>query len=71
MKILRLKLKNFIHIYSGMGKYEVELDLRESNKQINIFIGKMGSGKTAILGHLQPFASYGTLDARKIGRAHV
>lgn len=64
MKILRLKLKNFIHIYSGMGKYEVELDLRESNKQINIFIGKMGSGKTAILGHLQPFASYGTLDAR-------
>lgn len=64
MRILKLKLKNFIHIYSGMGKTTIELDLTNVDKKINIFIGKMGSGKTAILGHLQPFSSYGTLDVR-------
>lgn len=64
MRILRLKLVNFIHIYSGMGKREIELDISNSKNKINIFIGKMGSGKTAILGHLQPFSSYGTLDTR-------
>lgn len=64
MRITRLYLKNFIHIYSGMHKRVVELNLKDINKKINIFIGKMGSGKTAILGHLQPFSSYGTLDSR-------
>ena len=64
MRITRLYLKNFIHIYSGMHKRVVELNLKDIDKKINIFIGKMGSGKTAILGHLQPFSSYGTLDSR-------
>lgn len=63
-KITRLYLKNFIHIYAGMNKKEITLDLSESNKKINIFIGKMGSGKSSVLGHLQPFATYGTLDVR-------
>lgn len=47
-----------------MNKKEITLDLSESNKKINIFIGKMGSGKSSVLGHLQPFATYGTLDVR-------
>ena len=64
MRITRLYLKNFIHIYSGMHKRVVELNLKDIDKKINIFIGKMGSGKTAILGHSQPFSSYGTLDSR-------
>jgi len=63
-RIANLYLKNFIHIYSGMGKYEIYLDLTKDPKTINIFIGKMGSGKSSILGHLQPFARYGTLDIR-------
>lgn len=63
-KITRLYLKNFIHIYAGMNKREVELDLSNDNKKINIFIGKMGSGKSSVLGHLQPFSTYGTLDIR-------
>lgn len=63
-RISNLYLKNFIHIYSGMGKYEIYLDLDKDPKRINIFIGKMGSGKSSILGHLQPFARYGTLDIR-------
>ena len=63
-KIKRLYLKNFIHVYAGMHKHEIELDLSKSNQKINIFIGKMGSGKSSILGHLQPFSTYGTLDIR-------
>ena len=63
-KITKLYLKNFIHIYSGMNKREVEIDLTKSDKRINIFIGKMGSSKSSILGHLQPFSTYGSLDVR-------
>ena len=63
-KITRLYLKNFIHVYAGMNKTEIELDLSSNSKKINIFIGKMGSGKSSILGHLQPFSTYGTLDIR-------
>ena len=64
MKILRLYLKNFAHILSGVGKYEIDLDFRDTHKTINVLVGKMGSGKTAILGHLQPLAAFGSLDVR-------
>lgn len=64
MKILHLYLKNFAHIFSGLGKYEIDLDFTKSNKVINVIIGKMGTCKTVILGSLQPFASFGTLDVR-------
>ena len=62
-KITYLHLKNFAHIYSGLDKTDISLNFEDENI-INIFIGKMGSGKSAILGHLQPYASYGTLDVR-------
>ena len=64
MKILRLYLKNFAHILSGVGKYEIDLDFRDTHKTINVLVGKMGSGKTAILGHLQPLSAFGSLDVR-------
>jgi len=64
MKILRLYLKNSKHLLSAIEKTEIDIDLSTSNKIINVFIGKIGSGKTAILGHMQPFASFGTLDIR-------
>ena len=47
-----------------MNKHEIELDFSQCDKKINVFIGKMGSGKSAILGQLQPFSTYGTLDER-------
>lgn len=64
MKILYLKLHNFAHIYSGLGVKDVCLDFYQNDKVINILIGKMGSCKTVILGHLQPFANFGTIDSR-------
>lgn len=64
MRITRLYMKNFVPIYAGLGKYEIDLDFSSSNKVINLIIGRMGSCKTVILGHLQPFHSFGTLDIR-------
>lgn len=64
MKILDLYLENHLPILAGMEKNSIYLDLRKNNNKINIIIGKMGSGKTYILSHLQPFASVGTLDER-------
>lgn len=64
MKILYLQLHNFTHIYSGLGIRDITLDFRENAKVINVIIGKMGSCKTVILGHLQPFATFGTIDSR-------
>jgi len=64
MKILNLYLENHLPILAGMDKYSVYLDLTQSDNKINVIIGKMGSGKTYILSHLQPFATVGTLDER-------
>lgn len=64
MKVLSLYLKNLKHIESGLGKYEVFLDFTNIDKTINVIIGEMGSCKTVILGHLQPFATFGSLDVR-------
>lgn len=64
MKILELTLINFLPIISGMGKDCVHLNLRDSSSLINVIIGKIGSGKTYLLSHLQPFSTVGTLDVR-------
>lgn len=65
-KITRIKLVNNAFIFSGCGKHEIELDFTKANKnsKINLLIGPIGSGKTALLSQLQPFASVGTLDPR-------
>ena len=65
-RITRLKLVNNAFIYSGTGKHEIDLDFNKANKnsKINLLIGPIGSGKTALLSQLQPFASVGTLDTR-------
>lgn len=64
MKIQYLHLHNFAHVYSGLGIRDIYLDLSKNHKVINVIIGKMGSCKTVILGHLQPFATFGTIDTR-------
>ena len=64
MKIKSLRLKNFLLIKSGMGKNEIFIDFTKLPNPITILVGQMGSGKTTILGHLQPGPSFGTLDDR-------
>ena len=65
-RIKYLYLKNISYLYSGLHKTEVEIDFTELNRnsKLNLIVGPMGSGKSVILGHLQPFSSFGTLDAR-------
>lgn len=64
LRILELTLEHFSPILAGTGKEKIHLDLRESNDLINVFIGKIGSCKTYIMSHLQPYATVGTLDIR-------
>lgn len=64
MKITYLKLKNFINIYAGMKKKEIEIDFSKSENRLIVLVGKNGSGKTSILSELHPFASCGNMDVR-------
>ena len=70
MRITRLYLKNFIAMNTAQGKREIEIIFPE-NIVINLLYGKMGSGKTFILGHCQPWHNLGTLDARNGDRQIV
>jgi DNA repair exonuclease SbcCD ATPase subunit len=65
MRIEKLHMKNFAPIFVALDKSEVTLDYSDrKDKIINIFIGQMGSCKTFLLGHHQPFATLGNLDVR-------
>lgn len=65
MRIEYLHMKNFAPIFVVMDKTDVYLDYRAcEGKVINIFVGQMGSCKTFLLGHHQPFATLGALDVR-------
>ena len=64
MKISFAEFSNFKNLYSGLDKYKVTIDFKDLTNVITVLIGPMGSGKTTILGHLQPWASFGTLDER-------
>jgi len=64
MKIEYLFLENFAYLETGLKKSSIEIDLRNSKHPINVFIGSIGSCKTFILSHLQPYATVGSLDIR-------
>lgn len=64
MKIEFLYLENFVCVAAGLKRNSVTLNLRDNDLPINVFIGGIGSGKTFIMSHLQPFATLGSLDVR-------
>ena len=64
MKLEYIKLENFSLIQSAMNLSEIELDFRRTTNTINLIIGSNGSGKTALLSNLHPFATLGRLEAR-------
>src|SRR5699024_9563765 len=63
MKIKKLKLKNFIGIYAGMGLKEVEIDFSKSKNNMIMLLGDNASGKTTIMSNLNPYRE--TNDQRK------
>lgn len=63
MRLTELYMKNFIALNVAQGKREIHI-LFPEDKMINLLYGDMGSGKTFILGHCQPWHTFGTLDVR-------
>ena len=64
MKIQSLRLRNFSAVKKAMDANEIFIDLSKSINKICLLIGPNGSGKTTILGMLQPFSDVGNLDVR-------
>lgn len=65
MKITKIVLKNFLGLYNGSGKKEIEIDFTKGSfdNKITILSGGNGKGKSFLISCLHPFAS--TLDNRK------
>lgn len=64
MKIIYVKLKNFVGFKSALAVHEIELDLSNSNNRVILLTGENGSGKTTLLSSLHPFANNGSIDIR-------
>ena len=57
MRILRIKLVNFIGVFASRGLKEVEYDFSNITKPIIQLYGKNRCGKTVLLQQLHPFSS--------------
>lgn len=64
MKILYLKLTNFINIATAFNTETIEIDFSKSNNNVVLLTGPNGSGKTSILSCLHPFPTNGNMDVR-------
>ena len=56
MRLLYLKLVNFIGIYNGMGINTIEIDFSKCTHNITIIHGINGSGKSTLFNALNPFS---------------
>lgn len=64
MKITYFKAKNFIGIYAGTGRNEIEIDFeKNSMNEIILLLGDNGSGKSTLASIANPFRE--TFDCRK------
>ena len=57
MKILYIKLDNFIGVFAAMGVKSISFDFSKINKPIIQIYGKNRSGKTVLLQQLHPYSS--------------
>ena len=55
-KIEKITFKNFARIKSGTGRSVLTLDLSKFTNAVTLFVGANGTGKSAILRSLHPFA---------------
>lgn len=54
MKVLYIRLENYIGVYNGRGDNVLELDLSNSTDNIFVIRGKNGSGKSTLLRAISP-----------------
>lgn len=64
MKITYLHLKNFAAIETGMHRKDIVIDFTKCKNTVILLVGVNGSGKTALLSTLHPFAYPGNMDNR-------
>lgn len=64
MFISYIKLVNFATIFAGMRKKSIEIDMSKRKHKVVLLIGVNGTGKSAILSNLHPFAYPGNMDVR-------
>jgi predicted AAA+ superfamily ATPase len=57
MKIIYIKLTNFIGVHAAMGLKEVEFSFDNIDKPIIQIYGKNRCGKTVLIQQLHPFSS--------------
>lgn len=55
-KISKITFENFARIKSGVGRNTLTLNLDKFNNAVTLFVGGNGTGKSAILRSLHPFA---------------
>jgi exonuclease SbcC len=55
MNPLRLKLRGFIGIRDGLGREELEIDLRHDGASLIALVGHNGAGKTTLLDNMHPY----------------
>ena len=56
MRLLRLRLENYIGIYNGMGLSSIEIDFSKCIHKVLIIKGDNGTGKSTIFKALTPLA---------------
>lgn len=56
MKLVYAEFVGYADILAGTGKKKLILDLNKSHNRITLIVGPNGSGKTAIMSKLHPFA---------------
>ena len=56
MRLLRLRLKNYIGIFNGMGLEDIEIDFSKCTHRILIIKGDNGTGKSTIFKALTPLS---------------
>lgn len=56
MRLLRLRLKNYIGIFNGMGLEDIEIDFSKCTHKILIIKGDNGTGKSTIFKALTPLS---------------
>lgn len=56
MKIVRIRMVNFIGVFDGTGQTEIEIVFpQDADARMILLLGRNGSGKSTIMSHLQPF----------------
>jgi len=55
MRVLYLKLVNYVNIYNGLGKNVLEIDFSKCRNKLCIIKGENGSGKSSIFNTIHPF----------------